>query len=584
METFSFELKLIDSVTAAAKKAKASVESIADSSKKTQRIVDDGWTKIAAGLETKSKRAQASAQRMGKAHAAALNMNAKLEAASAKLKEKNAAAAERAAARVVAAERKMTLAHMAALKEDKQRTYANGMTSAEDTKKGGMFDWAVPFGGGRVMSQVAGDLIYSSIVSAAHLAADLFKTSIAEAFKAASEEETSRIGERNILGVEGGKAFRQDVERFDKMTPFDDGEIRKMMLDLRKAGIGQAASRQMFATATDLGGGDSGAVSGLLGDFRTIYTQRGVTRKQLKSILGDVGQTIPDFYAELGKRMKTSAKDAEKKATAGGIDPQLIMNMITEAQNKRQGGEAGTGGQRFADSLAGQWKKVLNLPDEFFKRFVDSPLYGQATASLHNLLEGLDPESPNGQRLMASLEGMFEKIVTWVSDTFTPENIDAFADGINNAIDFGENLWGVLKGIGGVLGDAWSILDSLGVGTILKGTIETVAMLVSQVRQLFDWLDELEGKEQRLQAHAPPGSAHMPLDFESGMDVANSLRPSTALVASAGNRSSSKVTNINSPLHVNVNGHANPDQVKQAVVDAHRQIVTAHERAAAEGG
>jgi hypothetical protein len=184
----------------------------------------------------------------------------------------------------------------------------------------------------------------------------------------------------------------------------------------------------------------------VLEQFKRIYTKQGIGKRQLVELLGNVGTTIPDFYKELGKRMHISAKAAEKKAENGGLDPQLLMNMITEAQNKKQGGAAGTGGKNFADTLEVRWKKIKDLPDEFYKKFVDSPSFNRANETLGRFLEQMSPDSPAGQRIMASLDKMFDRIGGLLEN---PEGlVDGLVDGIENAIGLFEQLLPAVKDVG----------------------------------------------------------------------------------------------------------------------------------------
>lgn len=560
MESFSFELKLVDSVTAVSKKSAQSVAALGASTQKAQ-------------------------QALGKLQATAIRMNAALDRNSSGKAAKALEAQARAAAKAEAATRRLGLVQIAAAKEDERRKKSGGGNSffgGFGQKLG--FRSVADYAKGAFVGELAASALVGvagAFVSGAEKAVSLLAGGVKQAFGTAASEATQRISERNILGVEGGRSFRQDVDGFAGKTAFDDGEIRKMMMPARMAGISQPASKQMFATATDLGGNDAGAVGGLMDEFKAIYTQRGVTKKQLKGILGDVGETIPDFYEQLGKKLKVSAKEAEKKAGSNAVDPQLIMNMITEAQNKRQGGEAGTGGKRHADSLEGQYKKLTELPDEFFKKFADSPGYQKAVDAAHSLLENLSPDSENGQKIFAALEGRFQSLTGWMKTAFTPENIDKFAASLAMAVNLvGDLVSGLKSAVDLMSGETLSkAMFSGDAGDVKIDTID-------QIRQIGTYSDdELRDRVRGLSASEQTDLVNK--GKTNGFDYSPLLpsrtRVSRELVADEA-EFRAKPRAASAPVTFNMTFHGgDPAQVKQAVIDAHRTAVSAHERAGNEG-
>lgn len=404
-EAFAFELKLVDSVSAGAKKAVESVKAVEKSANKANDALGKQFEKIGFAAARAAK----------KQHDAFAGSFAKI-----------GLAAERAHRRAEAAAERAQQKHERLIEKAKEHSLLGGIKEGVGFAKLA----SAAFVGAALVEGAA--KIGETMIEAAHAVVEVIEDGVKDAFKAAAREQTQRIGEKNSLGADGAKEFREDAERFAKQTPFNDNEIRRLMLPLRRAGLSQAASRQAFATATDIGGGNPEAVGGILEQFKHIYTKRGIGKKQLVELLGNVGTTIPDFYKELGKKMHISAKAAEKKSEEGGLDPQLLMNMITSAQNKRQGGAAGTGGLEYAKSLETRWKKINELPEEYYKRLVDSPGAMRASEFLGTLLEKLDPESPAGQRIQAAIEDMFEKITGYIGDP--SETADRLASGIESAI------------------------------------------------------------------------------------------------------------------------------------------------------
>ena len=457
-ESFDFELRLVDNISASANRAAKAISDISRNADKARSALSDNLGKQFEKVGFAAARAAAKQQK------AFADSWEKIGLAAQKAQEKAQRAAEKAHAASAKGRLHGVEAEIAKIKKDPasyRRLFEAQKELRELQGKLGKESFGDAFkqklGFGKLFSAAfLGDLaaegvlkVGESIVEGAVKAVEIFTDGIKDAFKGAAHEETSRISENNILGKSGAKEFREDVEGFAKNSPFDPGEIRKLLLPIRRAGISQAAARQMLATASDIGGGDAGAVGGILETMRGIYTRKGVSKRQIVGLLGNVGGTVPDFYKSLGKNMHVSSKEAERRAASGQVDPQMIMNMITEAQNKRQGGIAGTGGLAYAKSLEVEWKKLNALPEEYFKKLVDTPGYAKAVAAIGKLLEGLDPESPTGQRIMASVEHMFDKITGFIGDP--AQMADNLSNLIESAVGFGEDLISTFKNLSEVL-------------------------------------------------------------------------------------------------------------------------------------
>jgi hypothetical protein len=425
-DSISFELKLVDSVTAIAKKQAAAVKSVETSATKAQDVLGKQFEKIGfAAARAAHKQEQAFAASWAK-----IGM-----------------AAERARQRQ---EKQQERAHEKA----KEHSFLGGIK--ESTGLGHLTSAA--FLGSFLAEGVM--KIGETLVESAEKVVDIITDGVKDAFKSAGKEQVQRIGEQISLGS-GSKEFREDAERFSGNTGFTSSEIRGLMLPSRNAGMSQAATRQSFSTAADIAagrgkGGSAEEVGSIMEQFQHIFTKKGIGKKQLVDLLGNVGSTIPDFYKALGKRMHISAKDAEKKSEEGGLDPQMLINMITEAQNKKQGGAAGTGGLQYAKSFEAHWHKIGEIPDDFYRKLVDSPGFARANEMLGHLLEKLDPESPTGQRILGSLNKMFESITDAIGDPETAA--EGIADAFDRATKFVAQIVPDLKDVGKELS---IMLDSL---------------------------------------------------------------------------------------------------------------------------
>lgn len=401
MESFTFELKLVDNLERVSKRGSDALRGVERQAKKTQQALDFS-------------------KELGRAHLAL----AKLDKDPTGYKK------------LLHAQRELA--------EQRKKFGKESFTEALGSK--------VSFG--KIFSAAAlADVLVEGVskvgeglIEAAHAVVDIFTEGVAKAFEGAGKEQTRRLQYKLSLGAEGGKESLEDITRFAKLTQFTRGQIAPIMLKLRRAGFGQQAARSAFAAGADVeaGGGMSAAD---FADFAEhVKLKGGVTTKQL------VGANInaPLFFKDLGKKLGISAKAAEKKAKQGGeIDPQLMLNTIYEGIQKAQGGKLGTGAGAASKTFEARFAKLKALPEEYFEKLVDSPAFGRVSDAFGDLLEKLDPESEAGQRIMGSLERMFESIAGKIANI----DLDKLTDGIEDALSAAEGFLPVLVGLAEAAGD-----------------------------------------------------------------------------------------------------------------------------------
>jgi len=160
-----------------------------------------------------------------------------------------------------------------------------------------------------------------------------------------------------------------------------------------------------------------------------------------------------EFYKELGKVNKITAKEAKERAESGKIDPQALINQITSATNKAQGGEAGTGGKMLGETMSARLEKLSKLPEVYLEKMSESPAWQKLSDKLGGLLKELDPTSPRGQKIMAALFRAFDKLVEAADKFLSPQAIDTFVGGL-------EKVLAVVEKIFGVVGSVVDVVDS----------------------------------------------------------------------------------------------------------------------------
>lgn len=450
---------------------------------------------------------------------------------------------------------------------------------------GEKFSLAKIAGGAAIGGIIAEGVIKAgeTLIETAHKFAEIIVEGAKKAFEESGGEEKRRRQFRLSLGAEGGKEALEDAERFSKLTKFTPEQIAPVLLKLRRAGYDEKSARQTIATGSDIE-----AAGGLkmqeFADFAEhLKLKGGVSTKQLVN----AGINAPQFYKDLGKKLKISAEEAEKRAEAGGkIDPQLMLNQITEAVNKRQGGRAGTGGADESRGFEARMAKLFDLPNQYLKRLVNSPGFAQASEAFGRVLDRLDPDSENGRRIIAKLQDVFEKITSWIEEAATPEGIDSMVSGF-------ESVATVVEAVLGFVRDTVAEVNKLIDGVKVLSDIAIAATggggAVKAVKELEEkYKAQKRTNEQVAKSQEVAERAVSPLADVAGAPGPYAAGPVVNEHRSSSKSSSTKIIN----LHVHpgaVSVHAAPGESpdrshREAGAQLHRHVTRELERAAQEGG
>jgi hypothetical protein len=538
METLAFTLTLIDKVSANAHKAAESVRRVQGQAKSAQKAID-------FSAEVKKTQAQLDKLKIDpKGFQQAFKLQKQLREEREKLKKAT---------------------------EERQGFWSS-------------FTKALPFRSVSQYTQAAftGQLMAEGVMRGAGFLVDAAKKVvdiISEGFKAAinegSKQEVMRLGERLSLGGAGGKDFEDDVNRFAGRTGWDDGVIRAMMLPLRRSGFDQQGSRSAFAGAADIAaglgkGGDAATVQGILDTFQTIKLKGGIGEKQLVGM----GVSPKDVYADIAKQLGISTDAAAEKVSSGKIDdPQRIINAILSGVEKAQGGELGTGAIEYSKTFEAKWRKITELPGNFFKKVNDSPSWAKLTAAADRFLQAMDPDGPIGKRIFGSLDRVFSQIVDWIDTLTSEDGIDSFAAGIQTALDGVKSLVAGVASLVDLLRSAAAIADKVAAPLArIFGEGENAGE--NEVRKrLYQKRIEEEAKERA--GFLVSGGFSNYLD---NMGISVPGKP----VAGAGGKSVS----VGAPVvQVNVQGGANPEETGRKIGKAAAPHISRDiERAAQEAG
>ncbi len=284
-------------------------------------------------------------------------------------------------------------------------------------------------------AEAAGHLLARGGEALVHIVKEGLKLAVEEAGK----EERRQVSLRLMFGKKGAEEATKDAERFSAQTEFSPSENLDMMRPLMEAGMRGKALRQAYATALDLAarkGGGAENTQEMVGLMSKIALKEGVKGKQLMGL----GLHPKAFFSGIAKTLKISEKEAEKRAATGSIDPQLLMNGITQMVEGQQGGAAGSGGKMMGDTLLARLHKIQGRLMDYFEALANSPAFTRISDSLEKVFKALDPEGPTGKRVIGALEKGLTKVADWVERAFTEENIEKFGVAVSEVIGFIEKI------------------------------------------------------------------------------------------------------------------------------------------------
>lgn len=403
-EKLSLELELLDKIGGPAKKAAAALRGIEQQQTKAQKTLD----KFAGTWE-------------------------RIGTAAVKTAEKQAQARVRASTKEQAALRKITLAHLEAIKMNEkfnkqlEKQKSHGFLASFTSKL--PFRSIGDYTKGAFWGHLAAEGVTRTVdgfAEGARKAVEILKEGIKFAFEAGAKRQDLELSYKYLRGQKGGKEALEDIDRFSKMTRYDDDEIAGMLRPLYNAGLNQQQARTAFAAASDLAVKLGTSPQEYIDLFSKIGLKEGVSKKQLVGMQVNV----PEFYKSLAKATGTSVKAAEANAENGKVPASLLMKLVEDAIEKQQGAPLGMPTIEASKTMSARLKKLGELPEEYLKTMSQSPAWAKLQDKLGSVLEMLNPEGPKGQKVIAALFDLFNRIADFAGRALTPENVDRFTNAV----------------------------------------------------------------------------------------------------------------------------------------------------------
>lgn len=583
-EVVSFSLTLDERVAGPAKKAADALRAVEKSADKAQSALSgkfaNSWEKIGFAAERSSM----------KQNSAFAGSWSKIGMAAGRAHERVGAAAEKAASRQqnafaaswakigMSAERARRQQHKAMeRKKERDEEKAKEHSLLGGIKEGvGFSRFTSAAFAGSFLAEGAMK-IGETLIEAAHKVIEIFTDGFKEAIAEGSKEQTKRQQFGLSLGTKEGAESFVDIDRFAKQTQFTKDEIQPMILKLRRAGFDQKAARSAFAVAADIDAAGGMKAADYVDFAEHLKLKGGVSKKQLLS----ANINVPEFFKALGKTHGISAATAEKQAEEGGhFDPQEMLNLIQKGVEKRQGGEGGTGAGVASDRLETRIKKLKALPGEYLENVVDTPAFKKLSDAFGGLLEKLNPEGETGQRIIASIESMFNKIIGWFDQLTSENGLDSITEGVGSLV---EGL-GKAVDVATMLVHAFEAVAGVAV-TVSKplGDLMAFGERLAHPTNGFNSEDEL--KQDLMKKYA---SGKITLDDVTKIagQYAGKFDNQSAPAVS-GDKPAGKVIHMHN--HVTTNVHAAPGEDpnhthRKAGEETHRHTLNALEKAGQEGG
>lgn len=282
-------------------------------------------------------------------------------------------------------------------------------------------------------------VLIDGIKTAIGLAVELGKKAIeiGAAFVKSSAER-SRL-EFGFGALPGGTDALDFLGKISKDAQFDDDAMAKLFRPLVQAGFKGDAFRDAVATALDFAATQSTkaegatAASALVEIFTSIRTTGQVTGKNLKALEGILSEQ--QFFEQLGKLLGTTAAEAKARAAKGQVAADTLTSIISGAFADRQGGVLGKSGVASSKLVDTRLEKLANLPGEFAKVLTGTAGFGRFNDFLGRLLTTFSPDGPVGQRIIASIQRIFDRLLSLFGEVGSDGTLDKLAIGVISIVE-----------------------------------------------------------------------------------------------------------------------------------------------------
>jgi tape measure domain-containing protein len=299
-------------------------------------------------------------------------------------------------------------------------------------------------------------------------------------------KEDSLTAFEAILGskAEADKVMAM-ATKFASKTPFKTSEVVDMAKGLLTRGFKADELEKLM-----MGVGDVGAALGT-DKMESVISALGKMRAKGKmtgeamEMLSDAGVSQKLVFESLAKTLGKSSAEVQKMMSAGQItDAQGVAAVMDAIAKGLSGGELGGMMEKKSKTLSGLLSTLESVPEELvFSANMDKAL-GPLKQFVQMLTAALSPDSANGKRIIAIVEGI-GKTFGDVVGQLTGGDIAGFIGKILNLVEplvkvFAAFGAGAFKGLASVLGAVVAKLDKMDPKTVevLVEAFATFGMLL----------------------------------------------------------------------------------------------------------
>jgi tape measure domain-containing protein len=297
---------------------------------------------------------------------------------------------------------------------------------------------------------------------------------------AAFKEQTLLAFETILRSKKAAQETMQEAVRFAAATPFTTKDVISSYRALLTGGFSRAEIPIVMRGVGDfaaMNGLDPAVMERVIFHLRQIRAEGRLTGMQMHQ-LALAGLPVARVYEQLAKMLGTDVAGAMAKLHAGEVGSQGGLFAILSVVKEMAGGRLGGLLDRSSQTVTGLLSTIRSRPHELMMQLDESAGFNSLRRFLKMIADVFDPNSSNGQAIIARATRMFDTIMGGL-DKITPESVTSAFDRVAGVV---ERLLPVLVPTGDKLERLVGIVENLGAAvTGMLPMFEKLASLASTI-------------------------------------------------------------------------------------------------------
>jgi hypothetical protein len=351
----------------------------------------------------------------------------------------------------------------------------------------GGFNFSAIAEGGKFFTFDLAEGFRTAVEWAGELVEKLFDVS-SEIVKVGGEAQDLNLAIKLKVGEGGAEQVEGLAGIFDGLTRFDDDVIKKGVLPLLDIGLNNDSGllTDLATVAADLETRSAGRQK--LGDTLQGFEQLARKGEVSPRLLTPLGIGTKEYYETLAASLKTDVETAKKRATAGKVDQERLLQALVQTVANREGGAIGGAALEGGQTLGASLQRLADLKDNLFKSVADSPGLKSVQSAIDAFVDFA--KGPVGQGLLDKIAASIGKVADSVLKFISSE------DGQKRIVDvverLGTALFNLAEAAPAVI-NALAKISSFGSGVIdVYGAVASVPGAVADApRKPFEYVASL---------------------------------------------------------------------------------------------